>query len=316
MYINFSLKRVSPVIPVILQYHTISYKIISFINKVDFFVFMKERVTLTLDNNLLKQIDARVDGSKIKNRSHATELLLLSALGNNRPKLGLILAGGKGTRLKPITNEIPKPMLPLHDKPIMEHTLDLMKKYGIKDVIISIGFKGNKIKEYFGNGKRFGLNINYIEETEPLGTAGPLRLAKHLLTETFVMCNADELKNIDLSDMYLFHKENKGIGTIALTTVEDPTAYGVARMKGNLILEFLEKPKNPPSNLINAGLYILEPEILNYIPGTGAASIERDVFPRIASENKLFGYPFDGQWFDTGTLERYDLAQQKWKDLD
>lgn len=279
---------------------------------------MKERVTLTVEQSILESVDKRVDGFKIKNRSHAVELLLLKAMDQTKPKFAFILAGGKGTRLKPITNEIPKPLVPLHDKPILQHTLDLFKKYGITDVVISIGYKGEKIKEYFGNGKRFGINIIYVEEkeTEPLGTAGPLHLAKEYLTDTFVMCNADELKNIDLNEMYLFHKENGSLGTIALTTVADPNQYGVAKLMGSRILEFIEKPEagTAPSNLINAGLYILEPAVLEYVQ-KGPGSIERDVFPKVAEHGKLFGFPFSGQWFDTGTMERYEEALQKWKDI-
>jgi len=278
---------------------------------------MKERVTLTIENSILQQVDRQVDGYKIKNRSHAIELLLLKSLGVNRPKIGFILAGGKGTRLKPITHEIPKPLVPLHEKPIMEHTIDLFKKFGIKDILISIGYKGDKIKEYFGNGKRFGVNIRYIEEKEPMGTGGPLNLAKQYLTGTFVMCNADELKDINLDEMYLSHKESNGVGTIALTTVEDPSKYGVAKLRGNRVLEFIEKPKKEeaPSKLINSGLYILEPSVLNFIP-EGSCSIERDVFPKIAAAGQLFGYHFEGQWFDTGDMERYERAIREWRDIE
>lgn len=273
-------------------------------------------MTLTIEQNILESVDKKVDGFKIKNRSHAVELLLMKAMDQSRPKIAFILAGGKGTRLRPITNEIPKPMVPLHDKPILQHALDLFKKYGITEIIMSIGYKGDKIKEYFGNGTRFGVNITYVEETEPLGTAGPLNLARQYLTDTFVMCNADELKNIDLSEMYLFHKENAAMATIALTTVADPLVYGVAKLTGSKILEFIEKPEagKAPSNLINAGLYIVEPAVLDIIP-KGASSIERDVFPTIASGGKLFGFPFSGQWFDTGTLERYEEAMKNWIDI-
>jgi NDP-sugar pyrophosphorylase family protein len=277
---------------------------------------MKERVTLTIEQNILESVDKRVDGFKIKNRSHAVELLLMKAMDQSRPKIAFILAGGKGTRLRPITNEIPKPMVPLHDKPILQHALDLFKKYGITEIVMSIGYKGEKIKEYFGNGSRFGVNITYVEETEPLGTAGPLNLARQYLTDTFVMCNADELKNIDLTEMYLFHKENNALASIALTTVSDPSQYGVAKLTGSKILEFIEKPEagTAPSNLINAGLYILEPAVLDIVP-KGVSSIERDVFPKVATDGKLFGFPFSGQWFDTGTLERYEEAMQKWTDI-
>ena len=132
---------------------------------------MKERVTLTLDGDVLKQVDSTVDGFKIKNRSHAIELLLLHSMGNSKPRTALILAGGLGTRLKPITTEIPKPLLPVHDKTILEHNFDLLKKYGIRHILLSIGYKGNKIKEYFGSGSKFGVNISYVDEKKPLGNS-------------------------------------------------------------------------------------------------------------------------------------------------
>jgi len=270
---------------------------------------MKERVTFTLASDVLKQMDSIIDGYKIKNRSHAAELLLLKALKKDIPKTAVILAGGKGTRLSPITHEIPKPLLPLQGKPLVEHTLDLLKKYGITEVILAIGYQGQKIKDYFGDGRKFGLHISYTEEEKPLGTAGPLHLLKDRLTETFLLCNADELKDIDLSEMFLFHKDTGALATIALTTVEDPSAFGVARLQGNRIQEFIEKPKKgeAPSKLINSGLYILEPEILHFIP-KGFAMIEKDVFPQVALQKKLFGYPFSGYWKPIGTLQQYEEA--------
>jgi len=277
-------------------------------------MLMKERVTLTIESGILNRIDKSIDGFKVKNRSHAVELLLLRAMDGTGLKKALILAGGKGTRLKPITDEIPKPLLPLQGKPIIQHTIDLLKKHGITEIYLSIGHMGDKIKEYFGDGSRFGTNIIYIEEKEPMGTAGPLKLAKEYLTETFLMCNADELKNIDLTDMYLFHKAQGAKATIALTTVPDPSHYGVARLQGNKILEFIEKPKDPPSNLINAGLYILEPEVVDMVP-KGFSMIEKDVFPKIATEGQLYGYSFTGQWMDTGTMERYAQALKEWKGI-
>lgn len=277
---------------------------------------MKERVTLTLDANVLREIDRKIDGHRIKNRSHAIELILMQSLGGNVPKTALILAGGIGTRLQPITYEVPKPLLTVHDKTLLEHLFDLFKKYGIKDVIVSVGYKSDKIKSSIGNGRKFGVNVNYVEESKALGTAGPLRMARPFLNDTFIVSNADELKDLDLMDMYMFHKENKAMATIALATVDDPSAYGVARLQGNKILEFVEKPKreHAPSNLINAGIYILEPEVLDYIP-EGYAMLEKDVFPKLAKEGKLFGYPFSGQWYNTGTLELYEQAIKEWKDI-
>ena len=278
---------------------------------------MKERVTLTLDGNILSEVDRRVDGHKIKNRSHAIELLLMQSLGSaDMPKVAVILAGGVGTRLKPLTFEIPKPLVLLHDRTLLEHQFDLFKKHGIKNIIISIGYKGEKIRQAIGDGRRFGVNVSYIEESKPLGTAGPLKLARPMISGTFVAENSDELKEINLHDMYLFHKENKATVTIALTTVDNPSSYGVARMQGNRILEFVEKPKkdDAPSNLINAGLYMMEAEVLDYI-GDGYCMLEKDVFPKLATEGRLFGYPFSGQWYNTGTLELYEQAIREWKDL-
>lgn len=273
---------------------------------------MKERATFTLEASILKKIDGIIDGSSVKNRSHAVELLLLKALGEDKPSKALILAGGKGTRLKPITHEIPKPLVLVQGKPILQHNIELMRLNEIRDIIISIGYMGEKIKEYFGDGKRFGVSITYVEERKPMGTGGPLKMAKHLLDDTFVMCNGDELKDIDLFEMYKYHVDCKGLCTIALTTVDDPSSYGVPRLEGNRILAFMEKPKSPPSNLINSGLYVLEPEVISMVPD-GPCSIEKDLFPKLASQRVLYGYPFSGQWFDTGTLERYDRAIKEWK---
>ena len=279
---------------------------------------MKERLTITLDKNVLSVVDKKIDGHKIKNRSHAIEVLLMQTLGNNHPKYAFILAGGLGTRLRPITHEIPKPLVPIQGKPIIEHLIDLFRKYDIRNIIVSIGHMGGKIKNHLGDGKKFGVNITYVEEEERLGTAGPLRLAENILTDSFIVTNVDELKDIDLHDMYFFHKEIESIATIALTTVADPSTYGVADMQGSKILKFVEKPKkeNTPSNLINAGIYIFEPEIFDYIPKSGFAMLEKDVFPKLAVDNKLCGYPFSGQWFDTGTMERYEKAIKEWKGLD
>lgn len=269
---------------------------------------MKERVTFTIDKEILKQIDKTIDHFQVKNRSHATELLLRKALNVDNIHTAFIIAGGKGTRIQPITKEIPKSMLPLAGTPLLQYTINHLKEYGVNNIILSVGYKAEKIKEYFGDGHRFGVKITYIKEDEPLGTAGPLKLAKGLLKEPFIMCNADELKEIDLIDMFTFHNKNEALATIALTTVEDPSKYGVARLQGNKIVEFVEKPKsNPPSRLINSGLYILDPKVIDYVP-EGYAMIEKDVFPKIAQEGNLFGYSFIGYWQDIGNMEAYSKA--------
>ncbi|MBU0471295.1 MAG: NTP transferase domain-containing protein [Nanoarchaeota archaeon] len=275
---------------------------------------MKERVTLTLDRGLLERIDKSIDGGRVKNRSHAVEMLLRQAVGVEKPTKAFILAGGKGKRLKLLSKDLPKPLMEIKGKPIIQYNIELFKKYGIKDIILAVGYKADLIKKKLGDGKKLGVNITYVEEKNALGTAGPLRLAKNLLKEPFIMCNADELKDIDLDDMFLFHQETKGCATIALTSVQDPSMYGVAVLNGNKIMTFVEKPpkQSAPSNLINAGLYILDPKVIDYIP-EGFAMMETDVFPKLATGEELFGYPFSGQWFDTGTPERFKIAEMNWR---
>lgn len=235
---------------------------------------------------------------------------------NTVPKKAVILVGGKATRLRPLTLHTPKGLLKVQDKSITEHLFELLKNHGITEILLSTGYLKEKFKEYFGDGKKFGVNITYIEEEEPLGTAGPLILAQDHLKEPFIMSNGDELKNINIEEMYALHKESNALATLALTEVEDPSHYGVARLEGNKILEFVEKPKKEeaPSNLINAGFYIIEPEVIKMIP-QGFAMMEKDVFPKLAEQGRLFGYPFKGQWFDIGTPERYETTKKEWKGL-
>ncbi len=277
---------------------------------------MKERISLTIDEDIIRKIDLKIDGDKFRSRSHIVEFLLKKALGIKRLKKAFILAGGKGTRLRPITYEVPKPMIPVKGKPILQYHIEQLRKYGIKDIVISIGYLGNKIREYFGDGKRFGVNITYVEEQEPLGTGGALGNAKHLFNDVFIMINGDNLIDLDLDEMYESHKKNNRPITIALTAVEDPYSYGVVLLKGSKIIDFVEKPKKgtAPSNLINAGVYIIEPEILERIP-ENKSSIEKDVFPKLVKEGKVSGYVFAGQWFSTDSQERYEKAIKEWKGL-
>tara|TARA_Y100000310_G_scaffold241392_1_gene245343 strand:- start:2078 stop:2776 length:699 start_codon:yes stop_codon:yes gene_type:complete len=228
------------------------------------------------------------------------------------PRKAVLLVGGKGTRLRPLTYKIPKALIDVNGKTITEHLVELLKSNGVSEVIFSVGYLGDKIKDHFGNGEKHGVKVNYIEEDEFLGTAGPLLLYKDSLNETFIAGNGDELKEIDIKEMFKFHKENKAVATLALTKVEDPSQYGVADFDGLKIKRFVEKPKvNPPSNLINAGFYIMEPSVIDLIK-PGFCMLEQDVFPRLAEEGKLFGFPFSGKWFDVGTHERYEVAKREW----
>jgi len=276
----------------------------------------REKLTVTIKKDLFKKIDSIIDGKKIRNRSHAAEFLIESGLGVNKITKAIILVGGEGTRLRPFTYELPKVMLPIHGKPMVQHIIEQLQSHGVTDIVLAARYKAEQVKEYFGDGKKFGLNISYVIEKSPLGTAGPLRLAKKYLTEPFFIVWGDILSHLDLSDFAKFHSEHGGLATVALTTVDDPSRYGVASMNGSKIVGFIEKPakEDAPSKLINSGMAIMDPEVIEkYVPKLGKAMVEYDIYPKLAAEGKLYGYPFQGQWFDTGTHEAYEKAIKEWK---
>jgi|GEM_PF-12939 len=224
----------------------------------------------------------------------------------------IILAGGLGTRLMPLTDKTPKPLLPVKGKPIIEHAIDNFRKHGIKDIILSIGYKAEKIKEYFQDGKDFGVNINYCVESEPLGTGGAVKESSKGIKETFVVINGDNLADFDWTSMLKEHRKNRAKITLALYPVEDVTQFGIARLEGKRIVEFIEKPRkeDAPSNLNNAGGYIIEPDALGILP-RGKPSIERDCFEKLAGKGVVYGYIHKGQWFPTDTMEKYNLADEQ-----
>lgn len=226
----------------------------------------------------------------------------------------IILAGGKGTRLYPITYEIPKPLLPVKKRPIINYLVDLFINQGIKEVAISINkdFRDEFNwwqKRYYSKNK-----INFLEEKEPLGTFGGLWYLKDwLANQPFFLTNGDELKRINLKKMAQFHQKFPVLATIALVKVPNPQDYGVVRCRKGIIQEFLEKPALPPTKYINSGLYLFSPEIFEHHPGPKFTMVERDIFPKLAREQKLAGFKFNGKWMDTGTFERYSLALEKWQ---
>ncbi|MBU4437258.1 MAG: nucleotidyltransferase family protein, partial [Candidatus Altiarchaeota archaeon] len=270
--------------------------------------------SISIDEEILEEIDEFIDDDRIKNRSDAVNFLLSRALSSTRVRRALILAGGKGTRMRPFTYEIPKPLIPVHEKPLVQHIIELLRKNGIKNITMSIGYMGDRIQSRLGNGSDLNVRIEYIVEEEELGTAGSLHLLKEKPDRSFFMFNGDVLANIELHDMIHFHRKNKGLATIALTAVDEPSRFGVAKLEGDKILEFVEKPEpgKEPSKFINAGVYLLEPEVIDYVP-EGRSMMETDVFPRLAKEGNLYGYKFKGQWFDTGTHEAYEKAIKGWK---
>jgi mannose-1-phosphate guanylyltransferase len=220
----------------------------------------------------------------------------------------LILAGGEGTRLRPLTSTIAKPVVPLVDRPFIAHMIDWLRRHGVDDVILACGFMAAGVRAVLGDGAQLGVRLRYVEEPHPLGTGGALKYAEELLEERFLMLNGDILTDIDLRGQLDQHERAGARATLALIAVEDPSAYGLVRLAGDrTVTEFLEKPEASEldTNLINAGAYVLNRDVLAEMPSAGTnVSIERDVFPRLAGRG-LFGYPADGYWLDIGTPKRY-----------
>jgi mannose-1-phosphate guanylyltransferase len=221
----------------------------------------------------------------------------------------LILAGGEGTRLRPLTSTIPKPVVPLANRPHLAFMIDWLRGHGVDDLILSCGFMAEGVRQVLGDGAQLGVRLRYVDEPTPLGTGGALRYAGDLLDERFLMLNGDVLSDLDLSAGLRQHEATGARATLALYPVEDPSMYGLVRLNDdNSVLEFLEKPspeEEIDSNLINAGAYVLERSILDEMaaPGTNI-SIERDVFPKLVGRG-LYGYVGEGYWLDIGTPERY-----------
>ncbi len=225
---------------------------------------------------------------------------------------GIILSGGWGTRLRPLTCTIPKTLIPIVNKPVIERQILLLKAAGVKDIVLAVSVMGDILQNYFKNGEKFGINIQYTEEKSPMGTAGAVKLAGDLLQEeNFFMLNGDVILNFDFTQMIKFHDQYKGIGLIASKIVEDPSRYGVliTEEKSNKILKFLEKSEyTPPEGKdvpmpINAGVYLFEPEVLSYVEPMKKVSIEREIFPKLANEGKLYHYAISGVWKDVGKPE-------------
>jgi mannose-1-phosphate guanylyltransferase len=227
------------------------------------------------------------------------------AYGDELP--AVILVGGEGTRLRPLTEHTPKPMLPLLGEPLLTHTFDHLRNGGVKRAILACGYLPTAIEAHFGSSYD-GLALDYRVEPEPLGTGGAIRFAGEDIDETFLALNGDSLRDADLRRLVEFHRTRKAKATILLTRVSDPGRYGLVRVDdAGRVRGFVEKPRPEQidTNAINAGMYVLEPEVLDLIPAGRSVSIEREVFPALVEEGSLFALALPGYWLDVGTRESY-----------
>jgi mannose-1-phosphate guanylyltransferase len=260
----------------------------------------------------------------------------------------VILVGGEGTRLRPLTSTVPKPVVPLVDRPFISFMLEWLQKHGIDDVIMSCGFLATSVRNVLGDGSGLGIRLRFVEEPDPRGTAGALKFASSMLAERFLMLNGDVLTDIDLTAQIAQHERTGARATLALVPVEDPTAYGLVQLEeDHSVRDFVEKPssdhieggataRRPPRgwrsrpeagepgpsssvspggrdpllqsytnpNLISAGAYVLQREVLDLVPSDRNVSIEREVWPRLIGDG-LYGFPSQSYWLDIGTPERY-----------
>lgn len=223
------------------------------------------------------------------------------------PLAAVILVGGEGTRLRPLTTYLPKPMLPLLDRPLLAYTLDHLRSAGVERAILACGYLPTAIEEHFGT--RYGrVELEYSVESEPLGTGGALRLAAGELDRTFLALNGDSLREAELQRLVAFHLERGARATVLLTRVSDPSRYGLVRTDGTgRVLGFVEKPSphEIDTELINAGVYVLEPDVLDLIPADRPVSLEREVFPRLVDDGSLYALALPGYWIDIGTPASY-----------
>lgn len=226
----------------------------------------------------------------------------------------VILAGGYGTRLRPLTYTTPKTMLPICDKPVLNWIIDSLSKRGFDEIIITTNYLEDQIKNYFGDGDEFGVKLYYPKEKEPLGTAGSVKNAEKYLNEPFGVIQADNITEISLAEALRYHKEKRGIATISLVDVENPWQFGIAELnRKKQIKKFVEKPKPDEcfSNLASTGLYVLEPEILDYIPENTPFDFAKDLFPLLLKKGKrIYGYRAEGFWVDVGKPEGYMKATE------
>ena len=267
----------------------------------------RSRITITLDKYILEKIDSLVDREKIRNRSHAIEFMLSKQFEPSVRK-AVILAGGKGTNLRPFTYEMPKSLLPIRNKPLLEHLINRLKKDSIRDIIVCVGYLGEKIKEYFGDGKRFGVKITYSEDKSSLQTGGALKKVKPFIeNEPFLVIYGDIMTNISFRELIAFHEKEKGLATVALTTVAHPSDFGQLKLSGTKLVKFYQDSSPIQSYLVNCGIYVFKPEIFNYFPQKKSFKLE-DVIENLVSQGKISGFVFEKNWFDVGNKKDYERA--------
>ncbi len=263
----------------------------------------RKRITITIRESLLRQIDALQDNVSIRSRSQAFEFLLSKVLSNASLNKALILAGGGRTML---IERKPKFVQLIGKKPLLQLVIESIEKAGVRDLIV---YSDSYAEEIRNSLKEMPLAVKFLSSKKPVGTVKPLFRARKFLNETFLLAYGDTLCSLNINEMVEFHRENNSIATIALTTIRNPSSYGVALLQGNHVSKFVQKPgKDIGSFLVNAGYFLFEPKIFSFLSKKDK-SLERDVLPRLAEKGLLYGYPFQGLYVNVNTKKDLKSAR-------
>jgi len=264
----------------------------------------KTRLTITLSQDLLKNVDATIDEQLIRNRSQAIENLLLQSLGK-KVSTAVILTGGSQKNQRCLKK--------INDRYLLSIIIDHLKEHDINKVIICGGKDNNQIYDIFGDGTHLGVNIQYVQEINPLGTAGAIKKAEsHINGSTFIVLHGDVLTNLNLSDFIEFHKNEQSIATIGVKPRLGEKKYGMASLQGNKIIKFDKSSANFGISIINTGLYVFDTKVLNFIPKNKPTNLEDDIFPLLVENKELSAFVFQGIWYDISEKKDYDEAVGRW----
>ncbi len=275
----------------------------------------RSRITITLKQTTIDNVDRLVDNQKIRNRSHAIEYIL-DQFNVPSIKKAIILAGGIGRQLRPYTYEVPKPLLPVQGKPILEYIVNELKKNLITEIILCTGYLGNKIRDHFGDGSKFGVHITYSEEKEPLQTGGAIAQVKKKVQDgPFIVVHGDIVTSLNFRDLIEFHQKEKSVVTAAVASVNKPAEFGQLALHGARLVRFYQNTDNREvkSNLVNCGIYMCEPSIFDYFPKNSKTFLFENIIDKLISEKQVAGFVFEGQWFDVGNPKNYELAIKEFK---
>lgn len=268
---------------------------------------VKKRLTITLPPDLLAEIDRMIDKQTVRNRSHAIELLLRKSL---KPTVStaVLLAGGSRS-----VEQLPA-LLPIQGRPLIVQTIEHLKAYGIRSFIILAGQNEPLVREVLGSGSIKGVEIQYVGEAKPLGTAGALKVAEPYLTDqSFLVFHADILTDINVADFIKFHAGQNTLATIAVKPRQAEPDYGKVMLEGSQITDFDPSGQDQGISMINTGVYLFEPELLTLIGEEANTMLETDVFPILARMGELSAFPFQGIWFDISRAKNYESAQVRWQ---